>query len=187
MLVFRLRKLTNLCQKKETHRRDWGHLYSTVFHFSRLDPPITETANRRKLRCWIADARTTALRLERFWNARGQPQAVLVPDEALGALTHESVLRKGGSMGIQRAKRDWKARERRGAPCCGLTPTQRCRRRPRTSPGRTASGLGPRTEPPPAQTSRLAQSKRHPWIARHPWMRGLHQFLQRPVGLARRR
>ena len=58
-------------------------------------------------------------------------------------------------------------RERRGAPCCGLTPTQRCRRRPRTSPGRTASCLGPRTGPPPAQTSRLAQSKRHPWIVRH--------------------
>ena len=100
---------------------------------------------------------TTVLRLKRLWRVRGQPQAVLVPDEALGALTNESILRNGRTIGIQRAKRD--ERERQGAPCCGLTPTQRCRRRPRTSPGRTAPGLGPRTAPPPAQNSRLTHSK----------------------------
>ena len=60
----------------------------------------------------MADARTAVLRLERFWKARGQPQAVLVPDEALGALTHESVLRNGRTIGTQRAKREERERER---------------------------------------------------------------------------
>ena len=40
---------------------------------------------------------------------------MLVPDEALGALTHESILRKRRTIGIQRAKRDERERERERA------------------------------------------------------------------------
>ena len=67
-------------------------------------PPIGDNPARKSVRS-PSDARPTVLqRLERFWKAQGQPQAVLVPDEALGALTHESVLRKGRSWGFSERK-----------------------------------------------------------------------------------